>query len=99
MDRLILVRHAHTAHSARGLLNPDAALDVPLSDEGERAARELGRSLEAEPIDVVVSSPRLRARRTAELALAGRDVPLVVVDEFAEIGTGSFAGGPVDAYR
>ena len=80
-------------------MNPDAKVDAPLSEAGERAARELGQTLASEPIAVVVTSPRLRARRTAELLLAGRDVPVLELDELAEIDAGSFAGGPVSAFR
>ena len=80
-------------------MNPDAQVDAPLSEAGERAARELGQTLACEPIAVVVTSPRLRARRTAELLLAGRDVPVLELDELAEIDAGSFAGGPVSAFR
>jgi broad specificity phosphatase PhoE len=99
VDRLILVRHAETAHSAEGLMNPDPPVDAPLSEAGERAARELGGLLDAEPIDLAVTSPRLRARRTAELLLAGRDVPRLELEELAEIRAGAFAGGPAEAFR
>jgi broad specificity phosphatase PhoE len=101
VDRLILVRHGETAYNAERLMNPDTQIDAPLSAAGERAARELGRTLASEPIAVVVTSPRLRARRTAELLLAGRDVPVLELelDELAEIHAGSFAGGPVSAFR
>lgn len=99
MDRLILARHAETAYSARGLLNPDPVVDAPLSDAGEQAAIGLGRALQGEPVGVVATSPRARARRTAELLVQGRDVRIVELEELAEVGSGSFAGGPVEAYR
>ena len=38
-----------------------------LTDDGEQVARELAPRL-TEPFDLVLTSPRLRARRTAELA-------------------------------
>lgn len=99
MDRLILVRHAQTPYNADGLMNPDSDVDAALSLAGERAARELGRSLALEPIDIAVVSPRLRTRITAELLLTGRKVPLLELDELAEISVGSFEGRPADAFR
>ncbi len=99
MDRLILVRHAETPYNAKGLMNPDSKLDAPLSPAGERAARRLTRSLASEPIDVVVTSPRRRARRTAELLAAGRHVTLTELDELSEVGAGSFEGGPVTEFQ
>jgi broad specificity phosphatase PhoE len=54
--------------------------DVPLSDTGREQATALGRALAADPPGVAVVSPYLRARQTAETALAGLHVP-VRVDE------------------
>ena len=99
MDRLILVRHGETPYNARGLMNPDSKLEAPLSTAGEQAVRRLARSLGPEAIDLVATSPRHRALRTAELLAAGRDVPVSTLDELAEIGAGSFEGGPVAAFQ
>ena len=99
MDRLILVRHGETAYNARGLMNPDAELEASLSADGEAAARRLGRALGPEPIDAIVTSPRLRARRTAELLAGRRDVEVRDLDHLAEIRAGSFEAGPVAAFQ
>jgi broad specificity phosphatase PhoE len=99
VDRLILVRHGETPYNAQGLMNPDTQIDAPLSANGEAAARLLGRSLDPEPIGLIVTSPRLRARRTAELVAGGRDVEVRVVDDLAEIRAGSFESGPVAAFQ
>jgi probable phosphoglycerate mutase len=47
---------------------PDA--DTPLSPTGREQAAALGRWLAADPPDVVIASTYLRARQTAELAIA-----------------------------
>jgi ribonuclease H / adenosylcobalamin/alpha-ribazole phosphatase len=99
VDRLILVRHGETAHNARGLMNPDSDLDSPLTAGGETAARRLGRSLASEPVDLVVTSPRLRARRTAELIAGNRDVEVRVLDDLAEIRAGRFESAPVAEFQ
>ncbi len=99
MDRLILVRHGETAYNARGLMNPDSELEAPLSADGAAAARRLARQLGAEPLDLIVTSPRLRARRTAELVAGRRGVEVHDVDELAEIRAGSFESGPVAAFQ
>jgi 2,3-bisphosphoglycerate-dependent phosphoglycerate mutase len=60
---------------------PERDADVPLSDTGREQAHALGKFLrEVERPDVVVVSPYLRARQTAELALDGLGVP-VLIDE------------------
>jgi 2,3-bisphosphoglycerate-dependent phosphoglycerate mutase len=62
------------------ILERDA--DVPLSDLGREQAAAVGRWLADQPDDerpeVAVISPYLRARRTAELALAGSGLPEIV---------------------
>ena len=99
MDRLILVRHGETAYNARGLMNPDSELEAPLSADGEAAARRLARRLGPEPLDLIVTSPRLRARRTAELLAVRRGVEVRGLDDLAEIRAGSFEAGPVAAFQ
>lgn len=98
-DRLWIVRHgesagnvARNAAMAAGLPLIDIAerdVDVPLSPLGLQQAGALGRWFAAMPEnqrpDVVVTSPYLRARQTAELIRAAggicSDMPEFVVDE------------------
>lgn len=64
--RVWLVRHAETEWSRSG--RHTSVTDLPLTAEGERIARELGPRLAVEPFDLVLTSPRQRARHTAALA-------------------------------
>ena len=61
---------------------PERDADVPLSETGREQAEAVGRWLadrpEKERPDIAVISPYLRARQTAELALAGTGVPGIV---------------------
>ncbi len=63
---LYLVRHGETewsrAHRHTG------TTDLPLTDAGERTARTLAPVLAGLDLSLVLTSPRQRARRTAELA-------------------------------
>ena len=99
MERAILVRHGESEFSARGLVNGDVAVACALTERGVEQARRLAARLEDEPIDLCVTSAFERARRTAELALAGRDVPHVVVAELNDPRYGAFEGGSLDEYR
>ncbi len=94
-ERLWLVRHGESAGNvARNRaereghvhieIDAERELDVPLSPLGEEQARALtawfaGRPQGERP-DSAITSPFLRARRTAELALAGSGL-LLSVDE------------------
>ncbi len=65
-DRLWLVRHGETEWSKSG--KHTSTTDLPLTGEGERIAASLKERLAGQEFDLVLSSPRQRARRTAELA-------------------------------
>ena len=76
------VRHGESLAQLNQWTGPDA--DTPLSPLGERQAVELAPQVAELPIQRVLVSPFLRARKTAELALAQRgQAPLAVPDPFA----------------
>lgn len=99
MQNLILARHGESEYSARGLVNGDASVAVGLTEAGEGQARALGHLLEATQIDLCVTTALDRTRRTAELALAGRDVPFESWPALNDPRAGSFEGGLLDDYR
>jgi probable phosphoglycerate mutase len=66
MAHLILIRHGQTAWSATG--RHTSSTDLDLTADGERQAEAIGETLAGRALVAVCSSPRLRARRTAELA-------------------------------
>ncbi len=60
-----LVRHGETEWSRDG--KHTSVTDLPLTPAGEAVARQVGERLAGEEFDLVLTSPRLRARRTADL--------------------------------
>src|SRR5699024_3276409 len=69
---IYLLRHGETEWSANGRHTGNT--DIPLTEQGERAARRAGRGLRAlrgEQPALVRVSPRERATRTAQLANLG----------------------------
>ena len=63
---LWVIRHGETEWSRDGLHTSHTELE--LTPEGEDVARRLKGRLEGVEFDLVLTSPRVRARRTAELA-------------------------------
>jgi probable phosphoglycerate mutase len=63
---LWVVRHGETEWSAAG--RHTSTTDLPLTRSGEAAARAVGLRLSGTAFDLVLTSPRQRARHTAELA-------------------------------
>jgi broad specificity phosphatase PhoE len=66
MGDVWLVRHGETEWSRDG--RHTGSTDIPLTEEGEAAARALAPRLAGETFALVLTSPLERARRTAELA-------------------------------
>jgi broad specificity phosphatase PhoE len=66
MAEIVLVRHGQTEWSANG--RHTSYTDLDLTPAGEQQARQAGDRLGARTFAAVISSPRKRALRTAELA-------------------------------
>jgi broad specificity phosphatase PhoE len=99
VEQVVLARHGESVFSARGLVNGDIAVSCPLTERGEEEASALGEALAGEPVDLCVTSEFERARQTADLALAGRDVPRLVLAELNDPSYGVFEGGALAEYR
>jgi broad specificity phosphatase PhoE len=82
-----LVRHGETEWSKSG--RHTSVTDLPLTSVGEAMAHEVGERLAGEEFALVLTSPRLRARRTAELL--GHD-EAEVDEDLVEWGYGDYEG-------
>jgi broad specificity phosphatase PhoE len=98
MERALLVRHAESVFSVRGIANGRVDVPCPLSAKGAAQARSLAQDLSDEDIDLCVTSELERTRQTADLALADRAVPQLVFPELNDPLYGRYEGGPLDAY-
>jgi broad specificity phosphatase PhoE len=99
MERVILARHGESVFSERRLVNGDVSVPGPLTHGGKEEARELGRRIAGDALDLCVTSEFERTRQTADLALEERDVPRLVVPELNDPRYGSYEGGELEEYR
>jgi probable phosphoglycerate mutase len=90
---LWLVRHGETEWSLSG--RHTSRTDVPLTRHGEEEARSLSPVLRAQRFELVLSSPRQRALRTAELAGFRPEID----DDLAEWDYGDLEGLTFDQIR
>jgi len=91
---LWIVRHGETEWSRDG--RHTSTTDLPLTDVGEETAASLAPRLAEVSFDLVLTSPRQRARRTAELA----GFPDAEVDDdLAEWAYGDYEGITTDEIR
>ena len=86
--QIFLIRHGETEWALSG--RHTGRTDVPLTENGERAAAQLREPLHRAAFSHILTSPRLRARRTCELAGFG-DVARVEPD-LQEWDYGSYEG-------
>jgi broad specificity phosphatase PhoE len=91
MGEVVVVRHGATEWSRNG--RHTGVTDLPLLPDGEEDARRLRSVLEVRHITHAFVSPRIRARRTAELAglMDGR-VDTVIDPDLVEVDYGGYEG-------
>jgi broad specificity phosphatase PhoE len=87
MAEIVLIRHGQTEWSANG--RHTSYTDLDLTPPGEQQAREAGARLGGRTFAAVISSPRKRALRTAELA--GLKVT-EITEDLAEWNYGEYEG-------
>ena len=90
--QLVLLRHGETEWSRTG--KHTGVTDVPLTEEGERRARAVAPVLAHRDFGLVLSSPRQRAVRTAELAGFGDRIERT--DDLVEFDYGDYEGRTSD---
>jgi broad specificity phosphatase PhoE len=91
---LYFIRHGETAWSLTG--QHTGKTDLPLTAQGEAEARTLAPLLRGVAFDQVFTSPRQRARQTAELA--GR-AAAVIEPDLAEWDYGDYDGKVISEIR
>lgn len=92
---LLLLRHGESTFNASGTFT--GLLDVPLSPAGERQVAVAARLIDGAGLrpDLLISTPMLRARRTADLLLAAlglTGVPSVITWRLVERDYGCLTG-------
>jgi ribonuclease H / adenosylcobalamin/alpha-ribazole phosphatase len=89
--RLLMLRHGQTEHSVQGRYSGRA--DLPLTELGEQqATAAAARLASVTGVAAVISSPLLRARRTAQPVADALGVPLQIHDGLIETDFGAWEG-------
>jgi len=96
---LLLARHGESVLNFERRVNGDPGVVVPLTEQGREEARRLGAQVANVELDLCVHTRFPRTRETAELALAGRDVPSVVEPQLDDVRIGDLEGLPIERYR
>lgn len=88
--KLYLIRHGETDYNKQK--RNQGRIDIPLNEYGRELAVKTKAGLADIPFSLCLSSPLVRARETAELILAGRDVPMITDQRIIEVSFGEYEG-------
>jgi len=95
----VIARHGESTLNFENRVNGDPTVPVHLTEKGRDEARLLGQQIAHIPFDLCVHTQFMRTRETAEIALAGRDVPFEEHPELGDIDIGELEGKTLDDYR
>jgi broad specificity phosphatase PhoE len=99
MELYVLARHGESTLNSENRINGDFSLPVALTEKGCKEAGLLGQQLAHARIDLCVHTRFTRTRETAEIALAGRNVPFEVEPLLDDIDVGDLEGATIEDYR
>ncbi len=89
-SKVLFIRHGQTNFNTERRLQ--GAMPVPLNDRGRQQSHALARYLQTQDIDAIYTSPRQRARETAQIIAETLQMPLIEDERLAEIAFGKFEG-------
>ena len=92
MVKLLIVRHGKTDWNIKGVIQ--GKTDIPLTNEGEKEAYLLSKTLNLQEIDLCISSPMQRTKKTAEILTKG-NVPIIYDELLVEREYGTYEGKPI----
>lgn len=101
-NRYFIVRHGEAENNTKGLVS--SHIDAPhhLTEKGKAQAQGAAQRLAKERVDMIITSPLIRTRETADIIRAELGLPAEAVHlekRFAEVAGGDFEGKSVDTYR
>ena len=88
--KLYISRHGQTPWNVEDLIC--GRTDVPLTEVGQQQALRLAESALDKGIDVILCSPMLRARQTAQAVSDAIGVPIQIDERLIEMDFGTFEG-------
>ena len=90
LSQVLFIRHGQTAFNTESRLQ--GAMPVPIDQRGIEQSQALARHLRTLEIDALYTSPRLRAKATADIVAAALGLPAIEDERLAEISFGVFEG-------
>jgi broad specificity phosphatase PhoE len=99
MRLYVIARHGESTLNFENKVNGDPEVPVHLTEKGRDEAILLGQQVGHIPLELCILTRFSRTRETAEIALAGRDVPFEVVPALDDVDLGELEGNTLEEYR
>ena len=99
MALFLIARHGQSTLNVEQRINGDPGVPVDLTEDGRGNAQALGQQIANIPIGLCIHTRFARTRQTAEIALAGRDVPFEVEPLLDDVDVGDLEGETIYDYR
>ena len=90
MKDIFLFRHGETDWNLSDRIQGQT--DIPLNAEGRLQAQELGKKLVPLKLEIILSSPLIRASETAQIANRQLNIPIIFSDHLKEASLGEVEG-------
>ena len=100
-NNYFIMRHGHSESNERGVTSYTTGMEVALTAQGKEETIAEAQKIKERNIDVIISSPFLRTRQTAEIVAGEVGIPVgdIIYDErIRELNVGEFEGKPWKDY-
>lgn len=94
--KILLTRHGQTDWNVLGKIQ--GLTDIELNETGIKQAEETREKLLDKKIDLILTSPLKRAKKTAEIIGKGRNIPIVKNNGLIERSFGIFEGKTIQDF-
>jgi broad specificity phosphatase PhoE len=99
MQLYVIARHGESTLNFENRVNGDPEVPVHLTEKGRDEAKLLGEQVAHIQLELCIHTRFSRTRETAEIALAGRDVPFEELSALDDIDLGELEGNTLEEYR
>lgn len=93
MMRIYITRHGQTDWNYQRIIQ--GKTDIPLNDTGRSQAQITRDELKETSLDLIISSPLMRAYETAQIINEAHQVPIVIDERVEERGFGDLEGASI----
>ena len=101
-NEYFVMRHGESETNTKGIVSHKADDPFPLTERGRTQVKTSASKLKEEGIELIIASPILRTKETAEIVAQTLGLPVedIIFDaRIAEVDTGDFNGCDIDDYR